>query len=246
MKLALLYTFWTGDNLSMLKDSINKHRHHVDEIIVNVQSISNKGENFYSDTSEWEKFLGCKIIYFKPNLKLNTKQNERIKHNELIEVAKHMNCTHFILAAADHFYPDHVIEYGKKVMNEESPDVILTRMRTFYKHANWYLNPIEEYYMPFIHKLNVNTEITTRVKYPVNVDPSVKVNTSKKFHISSDEYLMDHLSMVRTDIRKKFRNAAASMRWTKEDIETFVKEYDLAKVGDSIKYFQGRKIVEFE
>lgn len=252
-KLALLYTFWTGDDVDMLIRSIEQHKEHVDMIVVDFQIVSNKGETdnkISLDRIRLKKAvmdLDSKgvLISFEPNLSLSTKQNERNKHNDMIEVAKHSGCTHFILSAADHFYSKEMFDYGKEVMQTTDTDVILTRMRTYYKQDNWILDPIEEYYMPFIHKLTVNTEITTRVKYPVVVDPSVKVSTAQKFHIASDEYLMDHYSMVRMDIEKKFRNAASSIRWTKEDVQTFINEYQNAKVGDSIKYFQGRKIVEY-
>lgn len=249
-KTALLYTFWTGDDVDMLIRSIEQHKEHVDMIVIGIQGVSNIGEHgLHSDDVVYQylKLLpdGCRIIHFEPNLSLSTKQNERNKHNDMIEIAKDFNCTHFILSAADHFYSKEMFDYGKNVMQTTDVDVILTRMRTYYKQYNWILDPIEEYYMPFIHKLTVNTEITTRVKYPVVVDPSVKVSTAQKFHIASDEYLMDHYSMVRMDIEKKFRNAASSIRWTKEDVQTFINEYKNAKVGDSIKYFQGRKIVEY-
>lgn len=248
-KLALLYTFWTGDDVDMLIRSIEQHKEHVDMIVVSYQKTSNTGEFNYVNSClidyNFQKEFGVKLISFEPNLSLSTKQNERNKHNDMIEVAKHSGCTHFILSAADHFYSKEMFDYGKEVMQTTDADVILTRMRTYYKQDNWILDPIEEYYMPFIHKLTVNTEITTRVKYPVVVDPSVKVSTAQKFHIASDEYLMDHYSMVRMDIEKKFRNAASSIRWTKEDVQTFINEYQNAKVGDSIKYFQGRKIVEY-
>lgn len=247
-KLALLYTFWTGDDIEMLIESIDAHREFVDEIIISYQTISNTGEYrpvnaFLIDWNNQKKY-GFSLIQYAPNLTLTTKSNERIKHNELIEVAKHKNCTHFIMAAADHFYSKECFDYARNIMETTDTDVILTRMRTFYKQKNWILTPLEEYYMPFVHKLTINTEITTRVKYPVVVDPSVKVSTAQKFHIASDDILMDHYSMVRKDIKKKFRNAASSIRWSKEQVETFINEYDNAKVGDSITYFQGRKIVE--
>jgi hypothetical protein len=244
-KTALLYTVWIGDDMDMLKRSIENHLPFVDKVIICFQQVSNKGEYSHQDLPPL--YGNNKLIYtpFHPNLSLSTKQNERNKHNDMIEVAKHSGCTHFILSAADHFYSKEMFDYGKNVMQTTDADVILTRMRTYYKQDNWILDPIEEYYMPFIHKLTVNTEITTRVKYPVVVDPSVKVSTAQKFHIASDEYLMDHYSMMRMDIEKKFRNAASSIRWTKEDVQTFINEYQNAKVGDSIKYFQGRKIVEY-
>jgi hypothetical protein len=50
--------------------------------------------------------------------------------------------------------------------------------------------------------------------------------------------------MLITDIKKKFLNAAGSDRWKKEDFETYLNEWNAAKVGDSIKYFDNRVIIE--
>lgn len=244
MKLGLLYTFWTGDDLQMLLDSIDNHKSSVDKIVVCYQTKSNKGEFHKSD-----EFLDAMrdkalVIYYEPDLMINTKANERRKHNEMIEISNHLGCTHFIMAAADHFYSPEMIETGKQIMLESNYDLIVTRMKTFYKNKNWRMEPLENYFMPFIHKLSINTEISISAKYPVVVDPAVKVNTSKNIYIMPDDQgLMNHYSMIRVDIQKKFRNAAASIRWTNEQIKEFINEFNDAKVGDSIKYFQGRKIV---
>ena len=191
-------------------------------------------------------FLG---LHFIPNLYLNTKENERIKHNNMIQQlkqhAKTEVYTHFIMTACDHFYDLDQLNWAKNYHASHDVDLSLTMMRTYYKHDNWYLDPMEYYYMPFIHKLHPETEISKTVKYPVRVDPSVMVNTSKNYRIfTPDECLLHHYSMVRKDIERKLRNAAASIRWTPQQVETFINEYNNAKPGDQISYFQGRKIVE--
>jgi hypothetical protein len=90
-----------------------------------------------------------------------------------------------------------------------------------------------------------HTEITKRANYPEIVDPSVKVNTSERIHVfPPDEVLLHHDSMVRKDIQKKFRNAAASIRWTEEQIEKFISEYENAKIGDQISYFKNSILTE--
>lgn len=249
MKLALLYTFWTGDNINMLVKSIKHHQEHIDKIVVCYQRMSNTGHYQLMMESK-VKFSfaenNIEVVYFEPNLNFTTKENERNKHNEMIEVAKNFDCTHFILCAADHFYSDKVFEHGKHVMNTTNSDVILTKMRTYYKYFNWILDPIEDYYMPFITKLCHDTEITTCNKYPVLVDPSVKVSTTKIFYIADENYLMDHFSMVRKDIKKKFANAASSIRWKPEQVKTFISEYENAELGNEISYFQNRKLIYYD
>jgi hypothetical protein len=251
MKLALLYTVWTGDDMEMLSRSIGKHIGHVDKIIVSIQSISNKGNICVENSKDVMDFImACgteiQVINFTPDLKLNTKQNERNKHNEMIQYAKRQGFTHFILCACDHFYEPEQFEYAKKYHLEHPEiDVSFTKMRTYYKHENWYLDPIENYSMPFIHTMHETTEIAYSNFYPVHVDPSVKVNTCyHSYEFDTDEIILHHYSMVRKDIEKKLRNAAASIRWSELQILQFISEYQNAKPGYSISYFQGRKIVE--
>jgi len=245
-KLSLLYTFWTGDDVEMLMRSIKHHTPFVDEIIVCLQSTSNKGEYCIVQNHLCDMFLELKPMsdWYDPNLTISTKENERIKHNKMIQHAKKGGATHFIMAAADHFYDERVFINSIEAMKTGKYDVILTKMRTYYKHENWTLYPLEDYYMPFIHKMYDNTEISKTAYYPVVVDPSVKVNTSNFFYIMPEsDGLLDHYSMVRKDIKKKFRNAAASIRWTPEQVERFISEYENAKVGDNIEYFGGREII---
>lgn len=250
MKLHLLYTFWTGDDVQMLLDSIKHHQNSVDKISVFIQGISNKGHNEPMRNKLIHYYVKQKLNFelhgFMPDLTLSTKENERVKHNMMIQHAKSEGSTHFIMAAADHFYSPEMILEGKKIINSEQYDLILTRMRTYYKQKNWILEPIESYYMPFIHKMYPLTSISSSVKYPVLVDPSVKVNTSTHIFVMDDSFLMDHYSMIRTDIEKKFRNAAASIRWNENQIQEFIEEYKNAKIGDKIKYFQNRTLISID
>lgn len=250
MKLHLLYTFWTGDDNQMLIDSIKHHKNSVDKISVFIQKTSNKGNHHLIDDilleHDIKHDLNFEMHEFTPDLTLSTKENERVKHNMMIQHAKSEGSTHFIMAAADHFYSPEMILEGKKIINSEQYDLILTRMRTYYKQKNWILEPIESYYMPFIHKMYPLTSISSSVKYPVLVDPSVKVNTSTHIFVMDDSLLMDHYSMIRTDIEKKFRNAAASIRWNENQIQEFIEEYKNAKIGDKIKYFQNRTLISID
>lgn len=252
MKTVLLYTVWTGDDMEMLERSIKQHLPHVDYIQIWYQCTSNKAEE--SSFLKYKRFFNEKFdftdrvesCHWEPDLKLNTKQNERNKHDMMIQYAKKQGFTHFILCACDHFYNPEQFEFAKNYHLEHPEiDVSFTKMHTYYKHENWYLDPIENYSMPFIHKMYEATKIVNTPIYPVRVDPSVKVNTCYQFYeFNTDEIILHHYSMVRKDIEKKLRNAAASIRWSELQILQFIHEYNNAKPGDSISYFQGRKIVE--
>jgi len=247
MKLGILYTTWTGDDMQMLKDSIEQHLPFVDGVLVFMENKSLHNE--FIDFSEKHRIdyhlSNSKVQLFKThcfgNYEANTKLFERNKHNQMIQEAKKQGFTHFILAAGDHFYSKETFEAGKEVA--ENVDVSFTKMVTYYRTSDLAVWPLEDYYMPFINKMYSNTEISTAVKYPVTVDPSVKVNTSYSFVVFEPEQaILHHYSMVRKNILRKFRNAASSIRWTKEQKETFINEYNNAQIGDKISYFQGREL----
>jgi hypothetical protein len=248
MKIAILYTVWTGDDMQMLKKSIEQHAPYFDGLCICFQNLSNKGNMNYSGgipsiSSDIDTFY----ISFTPDLRLNTKENERIKHDLMIQEAKKKGYTHFVLSACDHFYNGNQIILAKEwhLKNPEI-EVSLTKMITYYKNDNWCLFPLEKYCMPFIHVIQKGTQISRSHKYPVVVDPSVMVNASKFKVFQENEVILHHYSMIRTDIKKKFNNAAASIRWTEKQINKFIDEYENAKIGDEISYFNGLKLVEKE
>lgn len=244
-KIYLLYTMFNG--FDQLIESINAMVDHVDEILICYQDISNTGEKSKTIFDEIEYlnrfYPNIRVIIYETDLRLNTKENERRKHNMMIQHAKKRGATHFILSACDHIYQENHIKYAMDFLQNNDFDVILTKMFTYYKKRNWRLDPIESYFMPFIHKMHKNTEISTN-KYPVLVDPSVKVNTNKIHVFNENECILHHFSMVRTDIENKFKNAAASINWKPEQIKCFIDEYNNAKPGDQIKYFKNRTIIE--
>jgi hypothetical protein len=245
MKLIFAYSFWLGDDWEMLKKSVENHAPYVDKIIICYQTKSNKGEDSGNELDFQMLFPDCVLIKYTPDLRINTKANELRKHNEMLEVIKSLGATHFVIGAADHFYNGE--DFRKAVSDLEScdKDVSITAMFTYYKNVNWRVDPIEDYYMPFVHRCSINLKFERSAKYPVIVDPSVKVNFSKGCIVyGSGNIMLHHYSMIRKDVEKKFRNAAASIRWTPEQIERFVNEYKNAKPGDSIEYFKGRKLIE--
>lgn len=243
MKLVMLYTIWAGEDMDMLQKSIDYHRNSVDHFAVFVQEHSNTGFMEYADDSVLKK-TGAEIIYYSPG-DGNTKEKERQKHDKMIQYARNIGATHFILSAADHFYSKSSFDNALKIMQQTGADVTITRMITYYKRSDWALWPIEEYGMPFIHKIGRNTHISRREKYPIKVDPSVMVSCSKPIILIPSHAVLHHYSMVRPKpggIMRKFRNAAASIRWHEFQVIDFKNEYDNAAIGNRLLYFQGLTI----
>jgi len=248
MKLGVLYSVWNG--LELLSGSINQIINDVDHIVICYQKVSNKGEtnptiidDIYEIINGFDstKFI---IIGFEPNLIVNTKQNETNKHNKMIDTARKSGCTHFLFAACDHYYDTAQFKRAKTFCEQNKYSHTFTEMITYYKHDTWALWPLEDYYAPFICELGPDTKIDMAAPYPLRNDPATKIKPIKKYMIfSMDNIIMHHYSMIRKDIENKFRNAAASIRWTPEQIEQFTKEYKYASLGDRIFYFQGRQLV---
>lgn len=246
MKLAACYSIYNG--LELLESSIIQIINHVDLLIIGYQTTSNK---FQVDNKSEILALELKIKYnavifkFEPDHKLNTKDNELIKHNMLLNAARNENCTHFFMSATDHFYDSESFKQQSEFIMNSNYECSFTSMYTYYKHPTWQLTPIESYYMPFIMRIKPTTKFEKTSNYPVLVDPSLKINTYKmSFLFPRYMFIMHHYSMVRFDILSKFKNAAASIRWNEAMRNTFINEhnnYDI-NVNPGLVYFQGRKI----
>jgi hypothetical protein len=240
MKLCFAYTVFNG--FELLQGSINQIKDHVDEIVICFQDISNRG-NFNADIeNQLDQLEGVSIIKFVPDLKADTKTNELNKHNLMIDAARHLHCTHIIVSATDHYYKSD--EFIQAIGLGQNYDCTFTSMYTYYKNPTWQLLPIEDYKMPFIMKIYPESKFVKSVRYPVLVDPSVKINTVGRFHVFSEsQIMMHHFSMVRNNIEEKFVNAASP---TMAQIKSagYIDEFENynAESDNGIKYFQGRKI----
>jgi hypothetical protein len=249
MKLAVGITVFNG--LELLDRCVDNYEPMVDNIIICWQKVSNTG-NVSTEVEPAvrairEKYpMKVSLVEYFPSTSVNTKENERQKHNLMLAVAKSQGCSHFLLSATDHFYHRAEFEFGIHIIDTLKYDVTFTKLFTYYKHPTWRLTPIEDYYCPFIMNLE-GKSYERRNNYPLLVDPSLKVNTCNNFYLFKDfEIMMHHYSMVRNDIQNKFDNAAARIRWTTDQIKQYREEfetYDL-ETNPGIAYFKGRKIKE--
>lgn len=251
MKLAACYSVFNG--LELLDKSLLQILPYVDTVIICYQSRSNTG-NYDTRVREFIKkydFMDkFRVVYFRPDLHsgtkaMNTKENERRKHQLMIEAARSQGCTHFFMSATDHFYNASQFVAAKEEVIKHNYDITFTSMFTYYKLPTWQLTPIEDYMMPFIIKLSPDTQISKPSReYPAKTDPSVCVNTWENYRIfDENEIIMHHYSMIRQDIEHKFKNAAASIRWG-DEVNTFIEEYNNynIEINPGVKYFQGRII----
>ena len=249
MKLGAIYTVFNG--IELLKKSIEQIYNDVDVIVIVYQETSNRG--FKDEYVRYKvaeivqhQLIDSKkvhIIPFIPNLGIDTKTNELNKHNLGLQFLKQQECTHFFLSAVDHFYrTDEFISAKQKAVDGDF-DVTLTSMFTYYKNVTWQIEPIESYYMPFICKLQRQTQYVKK-KWSLLVDPSVRINTDSSMYLfKEEEIMMHHYSMIRNDIENKFNNAAASSRWG-EKAKIYLDEYNSATLESKLAYFGGRGLQE--
>lgn len=241
MKLISCYTVFDG--LELLERAIQTIAPHVDGVVICYQSISNTGMRMSdADVELLKSFVGKhRVISYHTRLELGAKENERRKHTMMIEEAKKMGGTHFLMGATDHFYDPMEFEFGKRLVEILEYDATFTKMFTYFKHPTWQITPIEDYYTPFICRLYPHTKIEKVRPFPLLVDPSVQMNTLGKWYAFKEfEVMMHHYSLVRQDIERKFLNAASP--WKISQVQQFtkeLKEYDIKK-NPGISYFNGR------
>lgn len=238
MKLGVSFTVFNGTEL--LCRSFKSIKPFADVVHLRYQKTSNRGREI--DPRDMDNILkvDCEHHLYEPDLSLSTKENERRKHQAMIDELKAEGCTHFLLMACDEFYAyDDLMKWKDPAMEY---DVTYTKMFTYYKYPTWQLDPPEDYFKPFICRIRPNTKITPFDNYPVKVDPSVRVFPVDTF--AEIPIRMHHYSMIRQDIKSKFMNAASSVNWTSEQIERFTQEYEGYDMESNpgVEYFKGRKI----
>lgn len=245
MKLTVCITTFNG--LEYLNHCVEQYLKFVDEIVVCYQDRSHLfwdkrpvGEFVKSQFSDHPRVI---INEFKPLRTKTFKQNEVDKHNQMVGVAREHGAEYFILSAVDHFYK---LDEVEKVRQEAMQyDVTFTPVDTYYKHPEWQLTPKEPYMMPFICKMHPETKVMRVPNYPVFVDPAVQINTYKNWHLFDESEITVHnYSMIRTDIREKFKNRYIPMKWGASKIERLIQEYENydIDVNPGIERYHGRKI----
>jgi hypothetical protein len=247
MKLLASFTVFNG--LELLEASIRNILPHVDEVQLCWQGTSNKGEQRACVDVFCRSLAGGNVtlLEFVPDLAVNTKRNEAAKLQMRIDYAKRNGFTHILPMACDHFYTGEQMEWAKSDIMANGHDLTHTVMFTYYKRPTWRVDPMEDYYCPFITEVKSDTTVGPVSGYPLRVDPSTQVGPFNKWRLyKPDEVLLHHYSMVRVDVAEKFRNAAASIRWKPEQVERFITDFDRAELGMPVAYFGGRVLVEAE
>jgi hypothetical protein len=199
MKLAAIYNVWDGDEL--LKGSIKCLYYHVDEIIVVYQNVSNFGEKYHPQIMNTVTDR-AHFIRYDPKVGQGG-PNEIAKRNIGLDKARFLGCTHFMHVDCDEYYRDFPEAKFAYINSGHAGSVL--RLHTYFKHPTLRLDQPENYYVPFIHKLEKDT-IAGDKFYPYYVDPTRRINQKDVVELP---FWMHHYSWVRKDIGRKVRNSTA-------------------------------------
>ena len=215
MRLGAAYNLFDGEEL--LEDSLKSIRSSVDFIIVIYQDISNFGHFSKIDLLSFlnglkERGLLDDFILYTPDLFMKGHRNEIIKRNLGLEICKENRCTHFLSIDTDEFYKNDQLNYAKELIESKDFDSSACQMKTFYKTPEWRLDPPEQYYVPFIYK--IDERIFNKAVWPIFADPTRRMLPKKLKLFNRDELEMFHYSYVRKDIEIKLKNSSASVNFS--------------------------------
>ncbi len=245
MKLALIYNVWC-DAIELLEGSIKQIESECDYIIINWQAVSNCGEGS-EDISEQIERLNTNPKYilseFTPTPSIAPGFNERRKRQQGVNLARKTGATHYLHIDCDEYYNTWQFIKAKQAIIDGCFDSSACKLFTYFKEPTWQLTPIEPYYVPFIHSINL---ISTN-DYPVYCDPTRRAKGKHFKEFTQDELMMHHYSWVRNDIGLKLRNSSASVNWAAKMTEYF-RVFNDFKFGDKMppyEEFELKKVDNF-
>lgn len=202
------------DGYELLEFAVKSIRNQIDYISVTYQNIS-----YFGNPTDPEleillkqlKSMGLidELVYFEPDLSLHHKENELRLRNLGLEASRKAGCSHHISADVDEFYKSNQLEYAKKVMEEGDFDFSVAYMDIYYKDPTFLVIPDQNLLVSFIHP--VENEYNKEINYPIfpfHMETTRRFTNHTKYRIfNKDEFKIHHMSYVRKDIYKKFKNS---------------------------------------
>lgn len=217
MTLYSIINAWI-DTIELLPHCIDNHLKFCDGVIVVFSRTSN---HFVGDNGQIADFIdkyprGRPVVFelCEPVKGLTPLANETRKRNHGIGYAKN-RCTHFFLADSDEFYkPEEVKEVKNLFTDPHLNGVVCPLVVYIGKPTLW----CEDHTLvPFIHKLNKNTQAGNFKSYPhaydsaghAHIDPSRRLNETRGVVMCNAT--MHHFSYLRKDIDLKINNSSAKL-----------------------------------
>lgn len=250
MKLGICYMVFDGEEL--LEFAATSIRNQIDHISATYQTTSYFGNPSSPElqvTMERLKTMGLidELIFFEPDLTLPPKENELKLRNIGLEASRKAGCTHHISADVDEFYKADQLEYAKKVM-EGDYEFSMAPLSTYYKEPTYLVWPEQKLAVSFIHPVtNEYTKDIMQPEFPFRIEITRRLRDRQKYKLfTREECVIHHMSYVRKDIRKKFKNSENG-RFYK--LERFYGTFDNYKLGERVcllPEYLNRKTIQVE
>lgn len=222
MKLIAVYNVFDGEEF--LERSIDSIRDHVDEIICVVQNKAYNGFKYNGGVSKvWEMLDAGKVDYMVGW----EGTSEKAKRQRCIDVAIEHGATHFLGMDCNEVYDPSVFGIAKDIAMAHNGSYC--SIKTYFKEDTLTVG-LDNYYVPFIHKIDNNTRIGTK-GYPVSVDPTRRINNTDIIEVP---IIMHHYSWVRDDISIKVNTSASAQLIKRSGL---LEDYQTAKEGSYIKHY---------
>jgi hypothetical protein len=239
-RLAAVYNVFDGEE--WLEQSIRCLRETAHLVIAMVQSVSNVGHKYMGGVEEAERLKALGLIdhieYFEPRLSIKAGINERAKRNVGLDVARRMGANWFISMDCDEMYrPDEFAEQWDHI-REAGYDGTACRLYTYFGRTDLMLDPPEDYFVPFICRLDEATELR---KYPCGfyVDPTRCPNMP----CVEVPIWMHHYSWIRKDVRRKIRNSSAYVNLRRAEGQ-LIEAVSQPVEGMEVPFYRGRRLVK--
>lgn len=234
MRLIAIINAW-ADTAELLPYCIKNIAPVVTKVLVIYSEVSNKGQRDDRITElvfDKKDPLPCQWYNWEPIPICAAQENERRKRNIGIKLAKEQGFTHFLMMDADEFYIQEEVQKEKNRIERDGLNGLVCPLKVYIKSPT--LRTDDHTLVPFIQRLNQDTELGSFPNYPFNrdkegnvhIDPTRRVNHTSKIEMS--EIFMHHFSYVRKDINMKINNSSANLNRSREMI---LRELENAKPG---------------
>src|SRR5579871_2819128 len=167
MSLIAIYNVYDAEEL--LEGSVACIRPHVDCILAAVQTLSNHGERYDGGARVAfdlkQRGLIDLIANYQP-VPVPPYQNEARKRLTAAQYAQAQGFTHFIHLDCDEYYVPAQFAAAKQRVLDENVDGSVASIKTYFKRPDWALEGLDDYYVPFIHRLAANLTPPSPGSYP--------------------------------------------------------------------------------
>jgi hypothetical protein len=242
MKFGVSYNIFNSEE--HLIPSILNIREHVDYINIVVQYMSNINEpateELYATVEEIKKQnLVNDIIEYTPDLSVAPQINEFNKRVQGLDLAKQAGVAYFMTMDADEYYLPDALKSAKDFLVKREITLSVARTYLHIKRPIYRsLNP-DSTNVCFFSRIDNNSKLVYNGPYPVNTDPTRRINgdlsKTLAYFFNENDLAMMHMNLVRSDnLISKLKNTSSGANTT--FINQVKTVYDQWQPGDTLNF----------